>query len=106
VLPHVASQEMSGKIFIVVLSPARFGPNEIAATRDDLPSHIFSTQWQQLSLSEIKSEHSDDVIRRELVSGSSRRALPKLFDIHGCNVSKTYVEIDGGRRLSRLSIHG
>jgi hypothetical protein len=30
-----------------VLSPARFGPNEIAATRDDLPSHVFATQWQQ-----------------------------------------------------------
>jgi predicted phage terminase large subunit-like protein len=30
-----------------VLSPARFGPNEIAATREDVPSHVYATQWQQ-----------------------------------------------------------
>ena len=32
--------------------------------------------------------------------------LPKLFDIHGCNASKPCVEIDGGRRFSRLPFHG
>jgi predicted phage terminase large subunit-like protein len=30
-----------------VLSPARFGPKEVAAVRREQPPHVFATQWQQ-----------------------------------------------------------
>jgi hypothetical protein len=64
---------------------------------------------QNLFLKPIGQRTGDQVFgkgSRRFLAALLTPELPKLFDIHGFNVSKPCVEIDGGRRLSRLSFHG
>ena len=77
------------------------GAEEFANARVKSSQHLFLKPIGQCTGDQVFGKGS-----RWFLAALLAPKVPKLFDIHGCNVSKICVEIDGGRRLSRLSIHG